>query len=391
MLKFDVNGIKAETFTDIEQRLIQALKNIYGQDIDLSQNTPDGQRIGIFIKEVMDLQAFAVQLYANMDADLATGTALDILLKFTGITRQAATRSYADVEIQTDRELVLPAGFIVLDDTEQEWITTQDYNLVKGSNTVTLFAKQWGKIEAGASTITKQSTFINGVLSVNNPDPAIAGRNEETDEQLRIRRAKILEIAGYSTAGSALSQILNINGVTDGVVYENYTHEYDAEKDMQPHSIWFVIEGGDIDKIIEVIGRTKTMGTGIKGNVVGQYIEVVPRNNGNDFSIVHEMRFDRPTYIELKIKLNAKRKITTQPLDLDLIKNQIASKTFTIGEDLEASELYSLGYEAGKNFTLYGLQISKDGGSTFTDENLQSGYDNTFVIKTENIEISEIF
>jgi len=58
-LEFTAEGITTETFDDIYNRLADGLKLIYGSDIDLSQNTPDGQRIGIIAKEILDGQSFA--------------------------------------------------------------------------------------------------------------------------------------------------------------------------------------------------------------------------------------------------------------------------------------------------------------------------------------------
>ena len=43
-LGFTQDGITVETFDEIYNRIAEGIKAIYGADIDLSQNTPDGQR-----------------------------------------------------------------------------------------------------------------------------------------------------------------------------------------------------------------------------------------------------------------------------------------------------------------------------------------------------------
>ena len=49
-LEFTPDGVEIETFDEIYNRVAQGLKDIYGADIDLSQETPDGQRVGIIVK-----------------------------------------------------------------------------------------------------------------------------------------------------------------------------------------------------------------------------------------------------------------------------------------------------------------------------------------------------
>ena len=46
-MTIDANGFKAESFTEILTRLSNGFKNIYGQDINLDQDSPDGQQLGI--------------------------------------------------------------------------------------------------------------------------------------------------------------------------------------------------------------------------------------------------------------------------------------------------------------------------------------------------------
>lgn len=46
-LQFNNNGLEIDTFRDLFQTLSDAYKDIYGQDIDLDQESPDGQRVAI--------------------------------------------------------------------------------------------------------------------------------------------------------------------------------------------------------------------------------------------------------------------------------------------------------------------------------------------------------
>lgn len=386
-MEFNRTGITIDTFDDIYNRFANGLKAIYGDDIDLSQNTPDGQRVGITTKEVLDIQTVVGNLYNNLDIDTATGAMEAVIGKIAGVEKLPATRSTAELTIITDRDLTLPSGYIVSDVSNQEWITENEYTLVSGTNTVSFVAKEWGKVEAAKNEINIPVTIVIGVVSASNPAAAVSGRDEETDEQFRRRRNKSLENASHGTIGGLIAKIAAINGVTDVVGYENKASTQDSVRDMPPHSIWLVVEGGDVAEIAETMAKNKA-GATEKGSTTGTYVETVERPT-NDFYITHTMSFDRPQYINLHVKLNAKRKVSSQPVDKDLIKKKIAGRQFTIAEDLEASELYADVYQAGINFTAYDLKVSTD-GSSYTDQNVKAGYNGKFVISESNIDVTEV-
>ena len=66
----DANGFKAESFTEILTRLSNGLKNIYGQDINLDQDSPDGQQLGIQANIISDFQDLALYIDNSYDVQL---------------------------------------------------------------------------------------------------------------------------------------------------------------------------------------------------------------------------------------------------------------------------------------------------------------------------------
>jgi uncharacterized phage protein gp47/JayE len=386
--EFTAQGVSVRTFDEIFESLSDQLKAIYGSDINLDQDTPDGQLIGIFAKAILDLETFGLQLYSEFDPDFARGQLLNKLIKLVGINRRAATRSQVDVDIVTDRALTLAAGFTVADGNEQNWITLASQSLVNGSNTITLFAEDFGEIEAEANTITEPVTIVLGVASVTNPLAATPGIDEESDEDLRIRRNNSLENAAYSTVGGLVAKLGEITNVTDAVVYENDTNVVDSDG-IPAHGIWALVEGGDIQDIAEILAKNKTAGTAMKGTINEIYEETIVRPDSSTFVILHNMKFDRPTDVPVYVTLTVTRKVTTSPADLDLIKANLAALSFNIGEDLQANTLYSTVYSAGTNFIATDLQISDD-DVVFTDELIQTAINEKFSIDEANIDITEI-
>jgi len=247
----------------------------------------------------------------------------------------------------------------------------------------------WGSITAEPNTINEQVTILTEVVSINNPENAISGRDEESIVQVRERRNKILEINASSTIGSIIGKILDLNGVIDAVPYENMTKIYDPARDIQPNSYWIVVKGGDIAQISEIIAKDKTGGTGLKGKVETVYIEKFVRQNGSVRVLYHDVKFGRPTEVSIHIKFKVSRKISTQSIDIEHIKDTLANKEFYIAQNITVTELYSTIYSAATNYIATNLEVSKD-GVTWSSVLLEAGYDEEFIIEKSNIEITEL-
>ncbi len=388
-LEFTESGITVDTYDEIYNRLADGLKSIYGAEIDLSQETPDGQRVGIIAKEILDGQSFGALLYSNMDVDFSFGSFQDVICKIAGVFRSSAERSRADIDIVTGRDVTLLAGYTLEDTNGQKWVTDSDNNVPSGASQITVFADTFGDIQALANTITTQVTITLGVVSVTNPLDAIVGIDEESDSDLRVRRNKTLENPAYSTLGAIIAKVAGLEGVVDVIGYENSTSSYDAILDMDAHSIWLVIEGGEIADIGEVFAKQKTGGTPTKGVFIATYKESIPRGDIPDLILDREYNFDRPTGIPLYITMDVKKKDASSAIDIPLIEQKLSEREYLIAEDADASSLYGDVFSAGTNFIPYNLRISDD-NVTFVDTSIDGVADGKFSIDTANITITEI-
>jgi len=391
--RFTPNGIEIQTFDEVFTELVADYKSIYGDTIDLDQNTPDGQKIGIEAKLSIDIQTFCLDLYTAMDPDFAIGGDMNRILKICGITRHAETQSSAVLTITTDRSLTLPAGFIVADQNGQNWALEADTACTTGANTITFYSQVYGEIQAPANTINTIITVVLGVLSANNIADAVQGLEAETDEQLRYRRNLSVENPAFSTVGSLYAKLANLKGVVDLQVYENDTDSFDPDYPvtqlMPPHSIWIVIDGGLESDIAETTAKQKTGGTAMKGSEVTVWVETRTRPDGVTFTVDHVIRYDRPIIAPLFIRFDVKREIPSQAIDIQLIKNKLLTKKYLIGEGAQANKLYSYIYKAGNNFIVTNLEISID-NVTWTSSDIVADYAEELKILEANIYITEI-
>lgn len=387
-LGFTIDGLTIQTYQEIFDERAAAYRLIYGADINLDADSPDGQRVGIEAKAILDSQAFALSLYNQLDPDLAAGESLNKILKLAGITRQAPSQSTVTETVTTDRNLTLPDGYAITDDLGQTWITVGDIVTTAGANAVPMVSELFEEVEADANTITEPATIVLGVLSVTNPLAAVTGANEETDPEVRIRRNKSLQNPATSTLGGLFSVLGNLAGVTDLATYENDTSVIDLTLPLDPNSIWCVIEGGVTADIVEAIAKNKTGGTGIKGSVLGTYEEILTKPDGTPYTISHDMAFDRPTEVPMYITLTVEG-INGAVVDVAAIKAALVARTFSISEIAAASALYPTVYAVATNFVATLMLISDD-DAIFVADSLVPEADEKYTIDTANIDITDI-
>ena len=382
------NGLLIDEFSTIYNRLADKFKLIYGQDINLEQNSPDGQLLGIITNEIYDLQTLILHIYNSFDPDLAQGVELNKLLKLIAQTRRASTKSIVDITIVANANVTLPADYTIIDENKNEWVINAETTLIAGTNIVSFNAVNFGAIEASANTINDVVTVFPEIISVNNALPAEVGRDEESDVLLRKRRNNLLSVNSNSTIAGIYSKLFLLDTVTDAVIYENATDTYDALKDLNAHTLWCIIDGGSIDEITKIIATDKTIGTDLKGTVSNNYVEIFLKADGTTRALTHIVKFDRPTEIPLYIKLTVSKKIITDIIDMDAIKNKLVEKLYSINEKATATELYAYVYSAGNTFIASNLEVSKDNitfGNTATND-----YDEKFIISAVNIAITEV-
>ena len=103
---FTAEGIQIQTFEEIFNELVVGYQAIYG-DIDFSQNTKDGQVVGIEANLLLDLQSFGAYVATQLDPDFATGFMLRVIAKLCGISPRPATFSQWDLTVNSTRDLTL--------------------------------------------------------------------------------------------------------------------------------------------------------------------------------------------------------------------------------------------------------------------------------------------
>ena len=88
--------------------------------------------------------------------------------------------------------------------------------------------------------------------------------------RMRERRNRSLETPAFSVTASLLGKVLQIEAVKDANIFENYTSAFDSDKQLNPHTIWLIVDApkGSNDfenELAYLLAYNKTAGTGMKG------------------------------------------------------------------------------------------------------------------------------
>lgn len=383
-------GLTVATRQELIAQYTAAYKAIYGNDIDLDQETPDGQMLNIFVQSVLDLEDLLVQIYNMFDPDNAIGVILDQRVAINGIQRQAGTFTVINIFIVTSQAVNLYG----LDQTDQPVFTVADasgnqyelqltqlgFNPGIGGASLIFQSAQPGAFNPTIGTITVPVTIVLGVVSVNNPTLATTvGINEESDAALRVRRQQSVSLASQGYLKGLLAALKNLPGMQAAFVYENNTALTDGDG-VPGHSIWVIVSGSATPAdIANAIYTKRNAGCGM----FGTQSFVITQVDNTLFTIL----WDDVVLETLFMKFNVSSINGTGVPNIAAVRAGLVNSLVPgVFEEVNVNELATLVQQIDPNslVTLAGFDISS--GGAFTNNVLSpSAKNKQFTVSAPNI------
>lgn len=391
----DKDGLQVKTAAELRAELQDGFKEIYGADINIDADSPDGQLIELITQEGVDIRDLATKVYNSFDPDFAQGVTLDQRVTINNIQRQAGDFTLVNVEITTDKALILDGldaaandpdavdAYTVSDDAGNQYLLVDTTTfLAAGTKSLSFRAKELGQVEVTISTIQTQVTVVLGVTGVDNPAGATqTGDNQESDIELRTRRIKSVAKGSTHYVDSIRASLLNVSGVVDGEVYENVTDTIDSDS-IPPHSIWAIVEGGANTDIAESIYSTKSDGSDMKGSVASD----IYSDSGQKFT----MKFDRPLSQVLYIQMDIRQTDPTAVISTSAIKEYLEDNLeYRIGQAADSSEITCLVADFVEGGVPINVEVSDD-DATYVEYLETTSKQYQWTISEANISISVI-
>lgn len=343
-------GIQIERLNDIVKRFEDGFRQIYGQNIDLSADTPDGQMVGILAQIKMDIEELAENIYRQLDPDVATGSWLEQRVAYAGLMRRGASYSYLRSVILTgDPNTHLYSGIVVSDQNKVRWVLTSDIQLdSNGSGRADFRSEQLGSFNLAKNTTLTIETVTLGLTNAVTFENAEVGVEEETDTQLRERFLFSRTKNAQNSAEAITAKIAALSDIKQVRVLENNTAQLDA-LGVEPHSLDVIVYGGDDEEIANVIYQNKGAGVGLQGNTL-----INLKKDGE----TRPIRFDKVSLVDIQVSMRCVRYEDFTDIDKDQIKKLLANQVFSIGQSVSLSRLYSPINQVG-GFWVKELKIAK--------------------------------
>lgn len=357
--RIDRSGLTLPTFDDYLTYVREGYRNIYGRDIVLTNDSQDGQLTAETAEAMHDMCSVAEAVYNSFSPGTALGAGLSSNVKLNGIRRMSATYSTVDLRMIGVNGTLVTGNRTVLDTvTEEVWVVPEFTIPEAGEIIVTATAQRLGAINAAPNSITRIQTPERGWQSVNNLDYAAPGDPVETDALLRIRQAKSTANPARGTLESIVGGISELSGVTEVKAYENDTGLTD-ELGLPPHSVAFVIKGGDATTVAKEIFTRKAPSMITYGTTA---IDLLDQQG-----IKRTIRFYRPRDVFITYNIDLRKLAGWQNDTEARIKTELADWTnaIEIGRDVMPGRAYvpiNLGGTAiAQTYDVMSVKLARDG------------------------------
>ena len=361
----DETGYKRRTYQEILAGKIERAKELFGADIDTSEQTPLGKYIRINAYDQSLTEEEAEMTYYSIYPSTAQGTSLDRLANdFLGISRNQATAARFIVDVTGTAGETVPFGFLVGTEGGVTYYNTED--VVIGDNgkceiiVDCVDAGEIGNVScADINQIVNPTAFITSVIG---KTILKSGTEVESDYSLRTRAKSAREALGSCTESSIRAALLTVPTVTSANIAVNDTDEVDAQG-RPPRSFECYITGGEDNHaaIAEVIFEKKPIGIKTHGKIV----ETITDSGGHE----HYIKFSHTENIAVHVKMVIRTGIEFEADGAKQIENKLSTHigNLGVGTDVILSTLYGIIHSVSGVEEVSSLTLSTDGEEYIAD------------------------
>ena len=361
-------GLTIQTYADIVSEILNGtaafagMYSIYGPNINVNPNSPDGQMVNIVALAKEDMLQLIQQVNASFDPDQAVGTVLDQRCAINGAVRTAGTYTETNVNVTASQAATLQgldlypsAPFTVADAAGNQYQLVTTYVFSGAATTALAFqAALLGAVQTVINTITTIVTPQLGITSVNNPTAAsVTGVNEQSDASLKIARRQAISKASRGFQESIFDGVAQVAGVTSVQVYENNTSG--TVGGIPAYSIWVIVAGGAQLAIATAINNARSLGVGMKGSTT----QVVTNPDASTITIAFDYAIPQNLFISFGYTV-----VTGSDPGGAFLAAQIAANlTYAPGQTAVASVITALVQAIAPNLSITSMGVSNTAGS----------------------------
>jgi len=244
-------GVQAPSQLEILQELQDDMRAIYGENIELESNTPDGQAIGNEMQRISDQNEVIKNLFASLFPSTAQGVFFDYNVDLIGMQRKVGFPTRVTMNIAFDGTQSISAGSFIIQIQSVNFTNDIDITLAGIYN---FTAQESLSMQLATDEPIAIATPVAGVTAtlasiISN------GSDYESDTDFKRRWRDFVETRNNS-APYMENAIRQIEGVQDCNVYEVDSNPFDT---LPLNCIYVVIKQGNFDytEVLDTIFETK--------------------------------------------------------------------------------------------------------------------------------------
>lgn len=402
-------GVTAEGFTpktlrDIRADLVADIQAIQDEKtgeypfLNIEDDSILSQIIGIFAAEIEVAWGAIADAYAQFDPQMNTGAGQSGTVQLNAITRKRGEYTRIAVTIQGMAGTYIEQGALISSANGEQMYALDEAVYLDGEpNTqvtaeTTATCQEYGPFDPAVNDVNTIQQPQNGWTGVYNTRTLAVGKQEESDEELRIRQQQSTALTSYRQIEAIFAAICNVEGVTYCRVYQNdSTYPQDA-RGIPFKEVAAIVEGGDDRAICEALFYRLPTGQIGYGTTTEEFFD--------SQGIPYNISFSRPVGVDIYIELSITVYDTAAwPTDgANAIKDAIikyaryslASEVgFPPGADVVRSRLYTP-INTVPGFRIDSLKIGLSADAT-AEQDIEIAWDHLAVFDADNMQVTVDF
>lgn len=220
-------GVVTVDGSEIEQQVQAEYRTIFGVDLVVTPNTPQGMLISAETLARIAVAENNAKLANQMNPNVAGGVFLDSTMALTNpFNRLPAFQSSVFVTVSGIPGTVIPAGSLASEtgSGDNNQFFTPDALTIPASGSLTnmvFLSVAYGPIPCAVNSLTSIVTPVLGWENITNVTAAVLGRLRQSDSAARLYRLNTLATQGASTAQAITSEVMRIGSVSSVSFLEN--------------------------------------------------------------------------------------------------------------------------------------------------------------------------
>ena len=368
------DGYETTPKETIKTEVQEIFTNALGDDLDLSDETPQGNLINGLTDLLHQIDMHRQSDFYSRDLYKAVGTQLDIIGRELGIPRKESIPTQILVNLQGAINYKIDAGTLahIVSNSSEIFEFTNDVEITSSDIQVTLTAsngKIYDDLVVGQQLQTQEYTpqiYNISIVSI------VYGQQAESDYSYRLRLLDAKSSTTDEVAHFTLA-LQNIPNVLSAYVEPNNTLET-SPSGIPSHAVEIVVLGGSEADIGEVIMDNIFATPTYNDPSLGEEIQVEDYNGHiQTFYITRPAM--RNIYVSIEYENKADHMLTTDEINDIIAKVTEFINSIHMNKTLYVSDIYNIAIQDySRIYAIKSLTIQTDGDTPGTKVDIENSY-----------------